>query len=61
MNASDNKESWNEQKNKLKERFVSLTDNDPLNEESKREEIISKLHLLLGRSKEELRKIFAAL
>jgi len=61
MNTTEVKGNWNEQKGKLKQKFASLTDNDLLFEEGKKEEMYGKLQIKLGKSKEELDKIIAAL
>ena len=53
--------SWNEQKGKLKEKFATLTDNDLLFEEGKKDEMLGKLQVKLGKTKEELSAIIAAL
>ena len=55
------KGNWNEQKGKLKKKFAVLTDNDLMFEEGKKEEMFGKLQIKLGKSKEELDKIIAAL
>jgi uncharacterized protein YjbJ (UPF0337 family) len=61
MNTTDAKGSWNEQKGKLKQKFASLTDNDLIFEQGKRDEMIGRLQIKLGRTKEELYKIIVAL
>lgn len=61
MNSCDNKMSWNEQKDRLKQKFVVLTDNDLMFDESKNEEMLSKLETKLGITKEVLRRIFSTL
>jgi len=61
MNPTELKGNWNEQKGKLKKRFAVLTDNDLMFEGGKREELFGKLQIKLGKSKEELDKIIAAL
>ena len=61
INSSEVKGAWNEQKGKLKQRFAILTDNDLLFEEGKKEEMLGKLQLKLGKTKEELRSIIAGL
>ena len=61
MNTTEAKGNWNEQKGKLKKKFAVLTDNDLMFEEGKKEEMFGKLQIILGKSKEELDKIFAAL
>ena len=61
MNTTELKGNWNEQKGKLKKKFAVLTDNDLMFEEGKKEEMFGKLQIKLGKSKEELEKIIAAL
>jgi uncharacterized protein YjbJ (UPF0337 family) len=61
MNTSEIKRNWEEQKGKLKQKFAILTDNDLLFAEGKKEEMIGKLQIKLGKSKEELHKILSAL
>jgi uncharacterized protein YjbJ (UPF0337 family) len=55
------KGNWNEQKEKLKQKFAILTDNDLLFEEGKRGEMLGKLEVKLGKTKEELNKIIESL
>lgn len=61
INTTEVKGTWKEQKGKLKQRFATLTDNDLLFEEGKKDEMLGRLQLLLGKTKEELRAILAAL
>ena len=61
MNTTEVKGNWNEQKGKLKKKFAVLTDNDLMFQEGKKEELFAKLQIKLGKSKEELEKIIAAL
>jgi uncharacterized protein YjbJ (UPF0337 family) len=61
MNNVEIKGNWNEQKGKLKQKFANLTDNDLLFAEGKKDEMLGKLQIKLGKSKEELQKIIAAL
>jgi uncharacterized protein YjbJ (UPF0337 family) len=61
MNASESKGNWDEQKSKLKEKFAALTENDFLFVKGKREEMIAKLQIKLGKTREELNKILGAL
>ena len=61
MNKTELKGNWNEQKGKLKQKFATLTDNDLMFEEGKKEEMFGKLQIKLGKSKEEIQKIIAAL
>jgi len=60
-NLSEIKGNWNEQKGKLKQKFAMLTDNDLMFEEGKKDEMIGRLQLKLGKTKEELHKIIETL
>jgi uncharacterized protein YjbJ (UPF0337 family) len=53
--------NWNEMKGKLKQKFATLTDNDLLLVEGKKDEMMGKLQIKLGKSKEELEKLMADL
>ena len=57
MNTTELKGNWNEQKSKLKQKFALLTDNDLMYEEGKKEEMLAKLQIKLGKTKEEFHKI----
>ncbi|MNF26265.1 hypothetical protein D3C84_68950 [compost metagenome] len=57
MNTTELKGNWEEQKIKLKQKFAALTENDLLFTEGKKEEMIKKLQIKLGKTKEELLKI----
>jgi uncharacterized protein YjbJ (UPF0337 family) len=59
--STELKGKWNEQKGKLKQRFALLTDNDLLFEEGKKDEMLGKLQVKLGKTKEELHQIIEAL
>ena len=61
MNSTEVKGKWNEEKGKLKQKFASLTDNDLMFEEGKKDEMLGKLQVKLGKTKEELEKILEAL
>ncbi len=61
MNKTEVKGNWNEQKGKLKQKFAVLTDNDLMYEEGKKEEMFGKLQIKLGKTKEELHRIFDSL
>jgi uncharacterized protein YjbJ (UPF0337 family) len=61
MNKTEIEGNWNEQKGKLKQKFAVLTDNDLMFEEGKKEEMFGKIQIKLGRTKEELHNIIAAL
>ena len=61
MNTTEVKGTWNEQKGKLKQKFATLTDNDLMFAEGKKDEMFGKLQTKLGKTKEELHKIISAL
>ena len=61
MNSTELKGKWNEQKGKLKQKFASLTDNDLMFEEGKKDETLGNLQVKLGKTKYELGKIIEAL
>jgi uncharacterized protein YjbJ (UPF0337 family) len=61
MNTTGVKGNWNEQKGKLKQKFAILTDNDLMFDEGKKDEMLGKLQIKLGKTKEELRDIIKGL
>ena len=61
MNTTEVKGKWNEQKGKLKQKFAALTDNDLIFAEGKKDEMLGRLQIKLGKSKEELHKIISEL
>jgi uncharacterized protein YjbJ (UPF0337 family) len=61
MNIKETQGNWKELKGKLKQKFASLTDNDLMYEEGKRDEMLGKLRIKLGKTKEELYKILSSL
>ncbi len=61
MNSTEVKGNWNELTGKLKQKFAELTDNDLMFEEGKKEEMMGKLQIKLGKTKEEMEKIFSEL
>ncbi len=61
MNKTELKGNWNEQKGKLKKKFAFLIENDLMFEEGKEEEMLGKLQIKLGKTKEELHKILTEL
>ena len=61
MNTTEVKGNWNEQKGKLKQKFATLTDNDLMFEEGKKDEMYGKLQIKIGKTKEELHKIMSSL
>jgi uncharacterized protein YjbJ (UPF0337 family) len=54
-------DNWNEVKGKLKQQYAILTDNDLLLVEGKHDELLGRLQKKLGKSKEELQKMFSNL
>jgi uncharacterized protein YjbJ (UPF0337 family) len=60
-NKTELKGNWNEQKGKLKQIFAILTDNDLMFEEGKKDEMLGKLQIRLGKTKEELHAKITAL
>ena len=61
MNKTGLKGSWKEQKGKLKQKFAILTDNDLMFEKGMKDEMFGKLQNKLGKTKEQMRRIIAAL
>ena len=61
MNNIEIKGNWNEQKGKLKQKFAVLTDNDLMYEEGKKDEMMGKLQIKLGKTSEELHQIMTGL
>ncbi len=61
MNTTELGGNWNEQKGKLKQKFATLTDNDLLFIEGKKDEMLGRLQVKLGKTKEELHKLIEGL
>lgn len=53
--------NWNETKGKLKQKFAILTDSDVLLVEGKADELIGRLQVKLGKTKEEIQKLISEL
>ncbi len=53
--------NWNETKGKLKMQYANLTNNDLLFLAGKQDEMLGKLQIKLGKTKEELEMIISAL
>ena len=60
-NTTELKGNWNEQKGKLKQKFAVLTDNDLMFANGKKDEMLGRLQVTLGKTKEQLRAIIASL
>lgn len=61
INATEIKGNWNEMKGKLKQKYAELTDDDLLFVEGKNDELLGKLQIKLGKTKEEVQKIISEL
>ncbi len=61
MNSSGIIGNWNERKGKLKKKFGFLTENDLVFEEGRKEEMLRKLQIKLGMTREELVHIIGLL
>lgn len=61
MDSDTIKAIWNDQKRKLKLRYCWLTDNDLVFEEGKKDIMLGHLQIKLGKTKEQLQNIIAAL
>ncbi len=53
-NPTELDRNWSEQKDNLIQRFANLTDNDLMFGEGKKEEMLGKLDVILGKNKEQL-------
>ena len=53
--------NWKKIKGKIKQKFAVLTDNDLMFEEGKKDEMMGKLQVKLGKTKEEIQKIITEL
>lgn len=60
-NSSELSQHWRETKEKLKQKFKKLTDEDLLFSEGKQPEMVNRLQVKLGISREEINKIIANL
>lgn len=55
------KGNWNETKEKLKQKFSKLADHDLLLVEGRQDEMLGRLQIKLGKSKEDILKIISEL
>ena len=60
-NITELKGNWNEAKGKLKQQFAILTDSDVLLVEGKHDEMLGRLQVKLGKTKEEIQKLISDL
>lgn len=61
MNTTELKGNWTEQKGKLKKLYAQLTDNDLMYVDGKKDEMLGKLQIKLGKTKKELTDLIAGL
>jgi uncharacterized protein YjbJ (UPF0337 family) len=59
--ASEFHGSWEEQKVKLKQKFAVLVNNDLLFEEGKKEALLERLQIKLGKTRAEVQNIIESL
>ena len=60
-NSTEIQGNWKETKGKLKQKFAMLTDDDLLLVEGKQDDLLGRLQVKLGRTKEEIRMIISEL
>jgi len=61
MNTTEIPGNWETIKGKLKQKYAQLTDDDVLLIEGKKDEMLGKLQIKLGKTKDELHKIITEL
>ncbi|MBN1989331.1 MAG: CsbD family protein [Bacteroidales bacterium] len=61
MNKIELKGNWNEKKGKLKQAYAILTDDDFLFDEGKKDEMLGRIQIKIGKTKEEFSKIMEEL
>jgi uncharacterized protein YjbJ (UPF0337 family) len=59
MNKTEMEGNWNIQKGILKQKFATLTENDLMFAEGKKEEMMGRLQKKLGKTKEEMKDILS--
>jgi len=60
-NKTEIKGNWNEIKGKLKQKYAILTDDDLLLVEGKKDELLGRLQVKLGKTKEEIDRLLGDL
>lgn len=60
-NSQELKGNWNEIKGKLKQQYAQLTDDDLLLIDGKNDELLGRLQIKLGKTKEQMQKLIAEL
>lgn len=61
MNVTEKNGNWHKQKGALMQMFASLTENDHLLMEGKKQELFGKFQISHGKTRVELQKILAVL
>ena len=61
METYVSKKNLNEEISKLKQKFANLTDDDLMFVEGKRDEMLGRLQIKLGKTKEEIREIISSI
>lgn len=60
-NIKEIENNWSETKAKLKQKFAKLTNNDLMLLEGKKDELLARLQVKLGKTKEEVLNIISSL
>jgi len=60
-NTTELKGDWNQMKGKLKQKFAMLTDDDLLFSEGKKDEMLGRIQVKIGKTKTEFEKIISEL
>jgi uncharacterized protein YjbJ (UPF0337 family) len=61
MNTTEQNGNWKRQKERLKQKFDSLTDDDLFFEVGEEEEMLKNLEQKLGKTKKEIQQIIAGM
>jgi uncharacterized protein YjbJ (UPF0337 family) len=61
MNTTEMAGKWKEQMGKMKQKFAILTDDDLMILDGKKDEMLGKLQVKLGKTKEEIHAIIEGL
>ena len=61
INTTEIKGNWKEIKGKLKQKFSLLTNDDLLMVDGKKDELVGRLQIKLGKTKEEIRELISRL
>lgn len=59
MNSTELTGNWEDQKGKLKQQFATLTDDDLIFADGEKDEMLGRLEVKLGLTKEELHKFIS--